>query len=160
MSVIWLYCSSSLYWKSLFYTGIVLAKDISFNVVFLFWFSRNVPFRVRIRLARKRNEDEDSIHKLYTLVTHVPVATFKGKSFIVLKYTTLELWPPCQYDHFCGGPKWGCKGWKNVFETPVPPLPPLSQVLDDHLSPFIWQFGSTTDIFMASTVKAHCHLKT
>lgn len=39
---------------------------------------RNVPFRVRIRLARKRNEDEDSIHKLYTLVTHVPVATFKG----------------------------------------------------------------------------------
>ena len=40
---------------------------------------RNVPFRVRIRLARKRNEDEDSIHKLYTLVTHVPVATFKGK---------------------------------------------------------------------------------
>ncbi|CAH3176761.1 unnamed protein product [Porites evermanni] len=45
---------------------------------------RNVPFRVRIRLARKRNEDEDSIHKLYTLVTHVPVATFKGKSFIVL----------------------------------------------------------------------------
>lgn len=68
----------------LFYTGIVLAKDISFNVVFLFWFSRNVPFRVRIRLARKRNEDEDSIHKLYTLVSHVPVATFKGKTFIVL----------------------------------------------------------------------------
>ena len=66
----------------LFYTGIVLAKDISFNVVFLF--SRNVPFRVRIRLARKRNEDEDSIHKLYTLVSHVPVATFKGKTFIVL----------------------------------------------------------------------------
>lgn len=68
----------------MFYTGIVLAKDISFNVVFLFWFSRNVPFRVRIRLARKRNEDEDSIHKLYTLVTQVPVATFKGKSFIIL----------------------------------------------------------------------------
>jgi len=40
---------------------------------------RNVPFRVRIRLARKRNEDEDSVHKLYTLVTHVPVATFKGE---------------------------------------------------------------------------------
>uniref|UniRef100_A0A646QGG4 Large ribosomal subunit protein eL31 n=2 Tax=Scolopendridae TaxID=41363 RepID=A0A646QGG4_9MYRI len=40
---------------------------------------RNVPYRVRVRLARKRNEDEDSIHKLYTLVTFVPVATFKGK---------------------------------------------------------------------------------
>merc|ERR1711992_330783 len=39
---------------------------------------RNVPFRVRVRLARKRNEDEDSTHKLYTLVTYVPVASFKG----------------------------------------------------------------------------------
>ena len=39
---------------------------------------RNVPYRVRIRLARKRNEDEDSPHKLYTLVTYVPVTTFKG----------------------------------------------------------------------------------
>merc|ERR1712145_26787 len=32
---------------------------------------RGVPFRMRIRLARLRNEDEDSIHKLYPLVTHV-----------------------------------------------------------------------------------------
>merc|ERR1719454_2508003 len=24
---------------------------------------KNVPYRVRVRLARKRNEDEDSIHK-------------------------------------------------------------------------------------------------
>merc|ERR1719369_2544820 len=39
---------------------------------------RNVPYRVRVRLARKRNEDEDSTNKLYTLVTHVNVATFKG----------------------------------------------------------------------------------
>merc|ERR1712112_534995 len=39
---------------------------------------RNVPYRVRVCLARKRNEDEDSAHKLYTLVTYVPVATFKG----------------------------------------------------------------------------------
>jgi len=39
---------------------------------------RNVPFRVRVRLARKRNEDEDSPNKLYTLVTYVQCATFKG----------------------------------------------------------------------------------
>ncbi|KAI0225240.1 60S ribosomal protein L31 [Lamellibrachia satsuma] len=39
---------------------------------------KNVPFRVRVRLARKRNEDEDSPHKLYTLITYVPVTTFKG----------------------------------------------------------------------------------
>lgn len=38
---------------------------------------RNVPFRVRVRLSRRRNDDEDSPHKLYTLVTHVPVTTFK-----------------------------------------------------------------------------------
>lgn len=43
-----------------------------------FLFSRNVPFRVRVRLARKRNEDEDSANKLYTLVTYVPVTSFKG----------------------------------------------------------------------------------
>merc|ERR1719150_3518746 len=39
---------------------------------------RNVPYRVRVRLARKRNEDEDSPNKLYTLVTYVPVTSFKG----------------------------------------------------------------------------------
>merc|ERR1711982_238860 len=41
---------------------------------------RGVQFRMRVRLARMRNEDEDSVHKLYTLVTHVAVAKggFKG----------------------------------------------------------------------------------
>ena len=38
---------------------------------------RNVPRRVRVRLARLRNEDEDAKEKLYTLVTVVPVPTFK-----------------------------------------------------------------------------------
>merc|ERR1712026_106103 len=46
---------------------------------------RNVPFRVRVRLARMRNEDEDSTNKLYTLVTHVNVATFKGLQQKMLK---------------------------------------------------------------------------
>nr|KAI8757507.1 60S ribosomal protein L31 [Biomphalaria glabrata] len=40
---------------------------------------RHVPHRLRVRLARKRNEDEDSTHRLYTLVTHVPCGDFKGK---------------------------------------------------------------------------------
>jgi large subunit ribosomal protein L31e len=39
---------------------------------------RNVPYRVRVRLSRKRNDDEDAKEELYTLVTHVPVTTFKG----------------------------------------------------------------------------------
>ncbi|XP_059149588.1 large ribosomal subunit protein eL31-like [Physella acuta] len=40
---------------------------------------RHVPHRVLICLARMRNEDEDSNHRLYTLATHVPCAEFKGK---------------------------------------------------------------------------------
>merc|ERR1719183_2135201 len=31
---------------------------------------RNVPYRVRVKLSRKRNEDEDAKEKLYTLVTY------------------------------------------------------------------------------------------
>ena len=39
---------------------------------------RNVPTRVRVRLSRRRNEDEDAKEKMYTLVQHVPVESFKG----------------------------------------------------------------------------------
>ncbi|KAG7253920.1 hypothetical protein CRUP_006055, partial [Coryphaenoides rupestris] len=39
----------------------------------------NVPYRLRVRLSRKRNEDEDSANKLYTLVTYVPVTTCKER---------------------------------------------------------------------------------
>ena len=49
------------------------------NVNIIMFVCRSVPFRVRVRLARKRNEDEDSPNKLYTLVTYVPVTSFKGK---------------------------------------------------------------------------------
>ena len=52
--------------------------DVNFRFLKVDLFCRNVPFRVRVRLARLRNEDEDSTNKLYTLVTHVSVATFKG----------------------------------------------------------------------------------
>merc|ERR1719476_75422 len=33
---------------------------------------RNVPFRVRVRMSRKRNEDEDAKEPFYTMVQHVP----------------------------------------------------------------------------------------
>uniref|UniRef100_A0A673VLI9 Large ribosomal subunit protein eL31 n=1 Tax=Suricata suricatta TaxID=37032 RepID=A0A673VLI9_SURSU len=39
---------------------------------------RNVPYRTHVWLSRKCNEDEDSPSKLYTLVTYVPVTTFKN----------------------------------------------------------------------------------
>ena len=46
---------------------------------------RNVPRRARVRLARRRNEDEDSANKLYTLVTVVKVDSFKSKNLTYLK---------------------------------------------------------------------------
>ncbi|XP_036902688.1 60S ribosomal protein L31-like [Sturnira hondurensis] len=39
---------------------------------------RNVPYRVPGQLSRKRNEGEDSPNKLYTLVTYMPVTTFRN----------------------------------------------------------------------------------
>ncbi|XP_055275502.1 60S ribosomal protein L31-like [Moschus berezovskii] len=39
---------------------------------------RNVPFQIHVWLSRKRNEDEDSPNKLYTLVTYVPVTIFRN----------------------------------------------------------------------------------
>lgn len=39
---------------------------------------KNVPTRVRVRLSRKRNEDEDAAEKLYTLAQLVEVDSFKG----------------------------------------------------------------------------------
>merc|ERR1719347_581935 len=39
---------------------------------------RNVPRRVRVRMSRKRNEDEDAKQKMFTLVQHVPVESFKN----------------------------------------------------------------------------------
>lgn len=53
-------------------------KLIYFASFPLFTKCRSTPFRVRVRLARRRNDDEDSANKLYTLVTYVPAETFKG----------------------------------------------------------------------------------
>ncbi|GAB5355028.1 hypothetical protein AAMO2058_000170600 [Amorphochlora amoebiformis] len=39
---------------------------------------RNVPHRVRVRLHRKRNEDEEASDQFYTHVSYVKVESFKG----------------------------------------------------------------------------------
>lgn len=39
---------------------------------------KNVPTRVRVRLSRKRNEDEEASEKLYTLAQLVEVTSFNG----------------------------------------------------------------------------------
>ncbi len=38
-----------------------------------------VPGRVRVRLARKRNDDEEATEKLYTLCQHVHIERFGYK---------------------------------------------------------------------------------
>ena len=37
-----------------------------------------VPVRIRVRFSRKRNDEESAKHKLYTVATYVPVASFEG----------------------------------------------------------------------------------
>merc|ERR1719198_1806872 len=46
---------------------------------------KNVPPRVRVRLARKRNDDEEATEKLYTLCTHIPVERhqYKGLQTVI-----------------------------------------------------------------------------
>ena len=39
---------------------------------------KSVPHRLRIKLERKRNDDENAKEKLYTYASHVPVTSFKG----------------------------------------------------------------------------------
>ena len=39
---------------------------------------RKLPKRVRVRISRKRNEDEDAKEKLYTVVSLVEMTSFKG----------------------------------------------------------------------------------
>jgi large subunit ribosomal protein L31e len=38
---------------------------------------RNVARRVRVRLSRKKNEDEEGASSFYTLCQHIPVESFK-----------------------------------------------------------------------------------
>lgn len=39
---------------------------------------KRVPHRIRVRMSRRKNDEEDAKEKLYTLVTYVPVTSFKG----------------------------------------------------------------------------------
>ena len=40
--------------------------------------NKECPYHIRVWLSRNPHEDEDAPDKLYTLVTYVPVATFKN----------------------------------------------------------------------------------
>lgn len=43
---------------------------------------KHINHRIRVRIARKRNDDENAKEKLYSYVTYVPVASFKGKCLL------------------------------------------------------------------------------
>ncbi|KAI0033013.1 60S ribosomal protein L31 [Vararia minispora EC-137] len=39
---------------------------------------KSVPHRIRVKLERKRNDEEGAKEKLFTYATHIPVLSFKG----------------------------------------------------------------------------------
>ncbi|KAK2463346.1 hypothetical protein APHAL10511_004657 [Amanita phalloides] len=46
---------------------------------------KSVPHRMRLKLERKRNDEENAKEKLYTYVSHVPVISFKGLQTIIVE---------------------------------------------------------------------------
>jgi large subunit ribosomal protein L31e len=60
---------------------------------------KNVPYRVRVRLARKRNDDEDAKEKLYTLCTLVEVIALPELVCVDFSSTDKMSW---QVDTFKG----------------------------------------------------------
>merc|ERR1712151_904547 len=65
-----------------FATRAMSTKDVRIDTKLnkFIWSSgvRNVAKRVRVRMSRKRNEDEDAKEKTFPLVQHVPVESFKN----------------------------------------------------------------------------------
>eukprot|EP01029_Cantina_marsupialis_P022865 TRINITY_DN5612_c0_g1_i1.p1 TRINITY_DN5612_c0_g1~~TRINITY_DN5612_c0_g1_i1.p1 ORF type:complete len:112 (+),score=2.73 TRINITY_DN5612_c0_g1_i1:38-373(+) len=52
--------------------------DVGLNQMIWSQGIRNPPKRMRLRMERKRNEDEDAAQEMYVVVSHVDVPTFKG----------------------------------------------------------------------------------
>ncbi|KAJ3373841.1 60S ribosomal protein L31 [Allomyces arbusculus] len=48
---------------------------------------KTVPHRIRVRISRKRNDAEDAKEKLYAVVSHVPVESFKGLNTVAVEET-------------------------------------------------------------------------
>jgi len=45
---------------------------------------KTVPHRLRVKLERKRNDDEGAKEKLFTYVSHVDVTSFKGLQTVAI----------------------------------------------------------------------------
>ena len=65
-----------------FVEKVMLTKDVRVdsNLNKFIWSKgiKNLPTRVRVRMSRRRNENEDAKEKMYTLVQHIPVESFEG----------------------------------------------------------------------------------
>ena len=65
-----------------FVQKVMLTKDVRIdsNLNKFIWSKgiKNLPTRVRVRMSRRRNENEDATEKMYTLVQHIPVESFEG----------------------------------------------------------------------------------
>jgi large subunit ribosomal protein L31e len=63
-------------------SSVMLTKDVRIEAGLnqALWSNgiRNIPKRIRVRLSRRKNEDENKDGQYYTLVQHVEVDTFKG----------------------------------------------------------------------------------
>ncbi|GME74980.1 unnamed protein product [[Candida] boidinii] len=46
---------------------------------------QGVPYRLRLRISRKRNEEEDAKSKMFSYVEHVNVADVKGLNTVVVE---------------------------------------------------------------------------
>jgi len=45
---------------------------------------KTVPHRLRVKLERRRNDDESAKEKLYVYASHVPVTSFKGLETVIV----------------------------------------------------------------------------
>ncbi|KAJ3893742.1 ribosomal protein L31e-domain-containing protein [Lentinula edodes] len=45
---------------------------------------KTVPHRLRVKLERRRNDDDGAKEKLYVYASHVPVTSFKGLETVVV----------------------------------------------------------------------------
>mmetsp|Transcript_117478 Transcript_117478/g.365904 ORF Transcript_117478/g.365904 Transcript_117478/m.365904 type:complete len:121 (-) Transcript_117478:83-445(-) len=65
-----------------FAAKVMLTKDVRVDTKLnkFIWSKgiRNVPRRVRVRMSRKRNDDEEAKEKTFPLCQHVPVESFKN----------------------------------------------------------------------------------
>ena len=65
-----------------FVEKVMLTKDVRIdaNLNKFIWSKgiRNLPTRVRVRMTRRRNDNEDAKEKMYTLVQHIPVESVQG----------------------------------------------------------------------------------